>query len=113
MLSNVNICAFTRVQVLFHLFDSLLVGYAAIAINTTIGEDILVHTKKKGNKKNEQIEEKKDIPPPPILNFTEEDLNSLKVTRFTQDLKPLICLPNRNAYNSNRFMEKMSRSYID
>ena len=62
------------------LFNSLSVGYATIAINTTIEEDFLVHTKKKkGNKKNEQAEEKKDIPLPPKLNFSEEDLNSVKV----------------------------------
>ena len=64
----------------FMLFNSLSVGYATIAINTTIEEDFLVHTKKKkGNKKNEQAEEKKDIPLPPKLNFSEEDLNSVKV----------------------------------
>lgn len=57
----------------------LLVGYGAIAINTTIDEDVLIITKKKGNKKNEAIEEKKDIPPPPKLNFTEKDLDSIKV----------------------------------
>ena len=60
------------------MIQILLVGYGAIAINTTIDEDVLIITKKKGNKKNEAIEEKKDIPPPK-LNFTEKDLDSIKV----------------------------------
>ena len=68
--------------VVFTCFISLPVGYGAIAINTTIGEDVLIPTKKKGNKKNEAVEEKRDIPPPPKLNFTEEDLNSLKVLNY-------------------------------
>jgi hypothetical protein len=63
----------------FHLFYFLSVGYGAIAINTTIEEDVLIASKIKGNKKNEAKESKKDIPPPPKLNFTEEDLNLLQV----------------------------------
>lgn len=37
-------------------------------------------TKKKGNKKSgDKPEEKKDIPPPPKLNFNEEEISAMKV----------------------------------
>jgi predicted membrane protein len=79
-LSNVN--EFVKILALFrrfHLICFLSVGYSAIAINTTIEEDVLINTKKKGNKKNEVKEEKKDVPPPLKLKFTEEELNLFKV----------------------------------
>ncbi|KAI9555235.1 hypothetical protein GHT06_017750 [Daphnia sinensis] len=54
-------------------------GYGAIAINTTIEEDVLITTKKKTNKKGDAVEDKKEIPLPPKLNFTQEELDSFKV----------------------------------
>lgn len=37
-------------------------------------------TKKKGNKKGaDQTVEKKDIPPPPKLNFKEEEISAMRV----------------------------------
>ena len=63
-------------------YKFFLVGYSAIAINTTIDEEVLMYTKKKGNKKNEAIEPKKDIPPPIKLNFVESDLETFKVKFF-------------------------------
>lgn len=46
-------------------------------------------TKKKGNKKNcsEKLEEKKDIPPPPKLNFNEEEICAMKVNFLNGILK--------------------------
>ena len=58
------------------------VGYTAIAINTVVEEDTLAPAKKlKGKQKANQTstEQKKDIPLPPKLGFTEEELSVLKV----------------------------------
>ena len=54
------------------------VGYSAIAINTVIQEDFLIAAKKKGKKKD-ALEEVKEIPPPPTIPFTEQELSAMRV----------------------------------
>jgi len=53
-------------------------GYSAIAINTVIQEDFLITAKKKGKKKD-ALEEVKEIPPPPTIPFTEQELSAMRV----------------------------------
>jgi len=56
------------------------VGYSAIAVNTIISEDFLLSAKKKGKKKD-AVDDVKEIPPPPTISFTEQELSTMRVKR--------------------------------
>lgn len=56
------------------------VGYSAIAVNTIISEDFLLSAKKKGKKKD-AVDDVKEIPPPPTIYFTEQELSTMRVKR--------------------------------
>lgn len=58
-----------------------LVGYSAVAINTVVREEVLVPAKKNKGKLNKSslVEEKSDIPLPPKLGFSDEELSTLQV----------------------------------
>lgn len=53
-------------------------GYSAIAVNTIISEDFLLSAKKKGKKKD-AVDDVKEIPPPPTISFTEQELSTMRV----------------------------------